>query len=214
MIAQILTAALAYSSAPIARTRAPAARAMARMVTLQEIKADSGVSGPFMYFDPAGLMTNEWQLTQYKRYKDCEIKHSRLAMLAVVGFVVGEVFHPLFGGNVDTPSYVAFQATPLQTFFPIVVAAIGLVEFLTSVPTFKNPEDVNNMYMMKDAHVPGDLNFFGGKALMKSDPAKYKDLATKELNNGRVRAPSAAAPLRALPSARARARAPRWLPLC
>lgn len=179
-----LSAVLAYS-APLA-VRTPSARASPRMISLPEIKADSGVSAPLGYYDPAGLMTNEWQLSQYKRYKDSEIKHGRLAMLAVVGFVVGESFHPLFGGAIDTPSYVAFQATPLQTFWPVVVAAIGAVEFVTSVPTFKNPEDVKNVYMMKDAHVPGDLNFFGGKALMKSDPAKYKSMATKELNNGRL----------------------------
>merc|ERR1719258_242737 len=51
-------------------------------------------------------------------------------MLAAVGFLVGEQFHPLF--NVDTPSYLAFQQTPLQTFWPVVVAVIAIAEvFLT-----------------------------------------------------------------------------------
>lgn len=182
-----LSTVLGFSGAPATTVRAPVVRATAvRMITLEEVKAAPGVSAPTGFFDPAGLMRNEWQLSQFKRYADCEVKHSRLAMLAVVGFVVGEVFHPLFNGEVDTPSYIAFQATPLQTFWPAVVAAIGLFEFVTSVPTFKNPEDVNNVYMMKDAHVPGDLNFFGGKALLKSDPQKYKSMATKELQNGRL----------------------------
>ena len=30
-------------------------------------------------------------------------------------------FHPLFGGEVDVPSYIAFQETPLQTFWPFVI---------------------------------------------------------------------------------------------
>ena len=37
-------------------------------------------------------------------------------MLASLGFLVGENFHPLFGGDIDVPSYIAFQATPLQAF--------------------------------------------------------------------------------------------------
>ena len=42
-------------------------------------------------------------------------------MLAALGYPLAEVFHPLFGGNVDTPSFIAFQQTPLQTFWPAVV---------------------------------------------------------------------------------------------
>merc|ERR1711904_656024 len=33
-----------------------------------------------------------------------------------LGFLVGENFHPLFGGDIDVPAYLAFQQTPLQTF--------------------------------------------------------------------------------------------------
>lgn len=32
-------------------------------------------------------------------------------MLAALGFVVGEQFHPLWGGNVDVPSYIV-RGTP------------------------------------------------------------------------------------------------------
>ena len=42
-------------------------------------------------------------------------------MLAALGYPLAEVFHPLFGGNIDTPSFIAFQQTPLQTFWPAVV---------------------------------------------------------------------------------------------
>merc|ERR1719478_1465980 len=33
---------------------------------------------------------------------------------APLGFPVAEQFHPLFGGNIDAPSFSAFQQTPLQ----------------------------------------------------------------------------------------------------
>ena len=43
-------------------------------------------------------------------------------MLAALGILVGENFHPLFGGNIDVPAYVAFQQTPLEKFWFAVVA--------------------------------------------------------------------------------------------
>ena len=49
--------------------------------------------------------------------REVELKHCRVAMLAALGFLVGENFHPLFGGAIDVPSYIAFQETPLQTFW-------------------------------------------------------------------------------------------------
>ena len=51
--------------------------------------------------------------------------HSRVAMLAALGYPLAEVFHPLFGGAIDTPSFTAFQQTPLQTFWPAVVFFIA-----------------------------------------------------------------------------------------
>ena len=55
-----------------------------------------------------------------KFYRDVELKHGRLGMLAALGMVVGENYHPLFGGDIDVSAYLAFQQTPLQTFWPAI----------------------------------------------------------------------------------------------
>jgi hypothetical protein len=154
------------------------------VMTLSDIKKDAGATAPFGYFDPAGLMSSEEQLDEYSRYKEVEIKHGRLAMLAAPGFVIAEQFHPLFGGAIDSPSYLAFQQTPLQTFWPIVVLAIGAIEMATSVPTFKDPEQA--MWKMKEGRVPGDLGFFGGASAAKTNPSDFRSIQTKEINNGRL----------------------------
>merc|ERR1719353_1196395 len=70
-------------------------------------------------------------------YREVELKHCRVAMLAAVGFPIAEQFHPLFATD-DAPSFSAFQQTPLQTFWPVVVAAIAIPEIF-SVFTFVNP---------------------------------------------------------------------------
>ena len=36
---------------------------------------------------------------------EVELKHCRVAMLAALGFPLAEQFHPLFGGDIDTPSW-------------------------------------------------------------------------------------------------------------
>merc|ERR1719326_1486041 len=72
-----------------------------------------GVTEPLGFFDPLGLAA---QVPQGRLlfFREVEIKHGRVAMLASLGILVGEQFHPMFGGNIDVPSYIAFQATPLQ----------------------------------------------------------------------------------------------------
>jgi len=72
-----------------------------------------------------------------KFYREVELKHGRVAMLASLGFLVGEQFHPLFGGDINVPSVIAFQETPLQSFWPAVLFVISIAEVL-SVFTF-NP---------------------------------------------------------------------------
>ena len=61
---------------------------------------------------------------------DCALA---VAMLGAVGFLVAENFHPLFGGDINVPSYVAYQQTPLQEFWPAVVGSIGVLEFFSIV---------------------------------------------------------------------------------
>merc|ERR1719473_1692274 len=82
----------------------------------------AGVSAPMDYFDPLGFSTTT-TAGKLLFYREVELKHGRVAMLAALGIIVGENFHPLFGGDIDVPAYLAFQQTPLQKFWPAVVTA-------------------------------------------------------------------------------------------
>merc|ERR1719181_2379665 len=87
-----------------------------------------GITGPLDFFDPAGFCSQEGVTEgKIRFYREVELKHARVAMLAALGFLVGEQFHPLWGGSVDVPSYIAFQETPLQTFWPVVVFFIAIL---------------------------------------------------------------------------------------
>ena len=155
-----------------------------------------GISAPLGFFDPAGFCAAsngaDGAATEGKVrfYREVEVKHARVAMLAALGYPLAEVFHPLFGGGIDTPSFTAFQQTPLQTFWPAVVFFIAGFEVF-SVFTFVNPasrmEDGTpaQPWTIRSDHVPGDLGF-DPLGLKPTDPAELAEMQTKELNNGRL----------------------------
>ena len=110
-------------------------------------------------FDPAGFLRQDI-LTKEKVlfYREVETKHARLAMLASVGFPVAEQWHPLFNTD-DAPSYLAFQQTPLQTFWCLVVLAIAIPE-IYSVQTFSQLSEGGQPWSIRDdGRLPGDFNF-------------------------------------------------------
>merc|ERR1711990_1209365 len=98
-------------------------------------------------------------------------------------------FHPLFGGAIDDPSYIAFQDTPLQKFWPVVASVIGLIEFRTAVPRFAEYKfDGEGMWKMKpdsEIGLVGDLKW-DPLGLKPTDPAAPLNMQNKELNNGRL----------------------------
>jgi hypothetical protein len=143
----------------------------------------AGVTAPLGFWDPVGFSTDipEGKL---RFYREVELKHGRVAMLASLGILVAERFHPLFGGNIDVPSYVAFQQTPLQNFWPAVVAAIAIPEVF-SVASFEDPETYETQWSIKSTHQPGDFGW-DPLGLKPQDPQEFKVMQTKELNNGRL----------------------------
>merc|ERR1719380_532150 len=125
-------------------------------------KSLPGVTGPLGFFDPLGFCSaDDATEGKIKFYREVELKHGRVGMLAALGFLVGENFHPLFGGDIDVPAYLAFQQTPLQTFWPAVVFAIAIPEIFS-------------------------VFSFDPLGLKPTDPAELKEMQTKELNNGRL----------------------------
>jgi len=177
------------------------AAVLAKAKSMPGISEPLGPDAPNGFWDPSGFCTevaDNWggpgvpSEGKLCFYQEVEIKHGRVAMLAALGFLVGENFHPLFGGDIDVPSYLAFQQTPLQTFWPAVVAAIAIPE-LYSVFTFNEPFEKTNppfrtrskLWTVKTDHAAGDMGF-DPLGLKPKEPEKLKEMQTKEINNGRL----------------------------
>jgi len=146
----------------------------------------AGVTDPMGFFDPLGFAADA-SAGKLLFYREVELKHGRVAMLASLGILVGEQFHPLFGGDIDVPSYIAFQQTPLQSFWSSVVAAIAIPEIF-SVFSFQNPNEGpegREVWSIRTDHMPGDFGF-DPLGIKPKDPKELKEMQTKELNNGRL----------------------------
>merc|ERR1712167_419132 len=126
---------------------------------MSDLKA--GQLAPTGFWDPLGISTN---LDEGKIlfYREAELKHGRVCMLASLGFLVGEQWHPLFGGNIDVPSAFAFQQTPLEKFWYIVALAMLFLEGAPNFVQFTSPfldwqyKD-DQAFSVKAGRVPGDL---------------------------------------------------------
>ena len=105
-------------------------------------------------------------------------------MLAALGFLVQEKFHPLFqadgGPAIDQiPKLPAFM-------WPIIAIGIGGCEVYRVSVGWSDPSEPEHVFQkLKPTYVPGDIGF-DPLGLKPSDPAEFKEMQTKELQNGRL----------------------------
>lgn len=158
-------------------------------------KQEAGISGPFGYFDPFSLAPSDG--TTFKRYKESELKHGRVAMLAFLGIVAGELIPNGFDGRISGPAINQFQqaADIIPAFTQNVIGFILAVEGFNIVKGWQSAEenesspDYDKNYPtlagLKAAYVNGDLKF-DPLGLKPKDAAGFKSMQTKEINNGRL----------------------------
>lgn len=113
--------------------------------------------------------------------RESEVKHGRIAMLAVVGWIATESFRlpfEQFSTSVIPNSYNAHNVLVEQGTMTVMLLAIGLVEFCTGAVLV----DVGKGESDREA---GDFKFDGGFLKGKNE-AQVKEMKTKEINNGRL----------------------------
>lgn len=165
------------------------------------IGGESAFSGSDFNFDPLGLA--EKFPDDLAWFREAELKHGRVCMLAWVGLVVPEFMripgpdgcysaanvveaHSACVGNPQIPftanladldgSKTGFQAGPL---FQVYIFC-GIVEMLTSFPKFRSISNKPGLTLENAGDYSLGLNF------LPKDPEKAKDMRLKELKNGRL----------------------------
>jgi len=154
------------------------AKARTRVVTQAEggtgvdVVDNVGILPPVGFFDPLGLSEDRTE-EKILRWREIELKHGRQSMLAALGFLIGEQFHPLFPDLSDNvPSALVWQEEALKPISAAIIFAIAVLE-------------AGGANRAAQGQRPGDYEF-DPLGLRPDDPDELDELQTKELQNGRL----------------------------
>jgi len=159
-----------------------------------QLNAEKSASMPFMNrpalldgsmagdkgFDPLGLSTIDGVGIDLYWLREAEIKHCRVAMLATAGILFVEAFGPAPGCEVATAKcqmdafWQLWNSSPQYIVFGLIM--IMIIEAIGGIATTTGRET--------GIREPGDFGFDPLK--LASDPAKKKEYAAKEIENGRL----------------------------
>lgn len=144
-----------------------------------------GVVAPTGFFDPLGFCQTGMALNEVKRYREAEVQHGRVAMLASVGYLAGEAISGPFG--LTGPANDQLAQVPIPAFL-ILTAFIGSVETARALIGWEEPENKpgsRTLWTLRDSYYPGDLGF-DPLGLKPTDADGFANMQTRELQNGRL----------------------------
>ena len=155
LLASTFGAAAAFQ-APAASKATTSLQAMYNPSSFDDVQSLPGILNPTGFFDPAGL-SNDVSASELKRYREAELTHGRVAMLASLGFLVGESgFTPLFEGKIDGIGINQFWQVPTG-FWPVILLFIAVPETFRALRGWMEPTVPENYFQLRPGYTPGDL---------------------------------------------------------
>ena len=130
MMSYFVSALLLSTASAFAPASRPIIAARSLALNAYDAKAMPGNTGPLGFFDPLGLCPDNEK--KFKRYRESELKHGRVAMLAVLGVLVGESGFNFFGNDITGPAI--FQYQQAESFFT--AWSYNVIGFVTTVELF------------------------------------------------------------------------------
>ena len=179
ILATLLTSAAAFAPSKVAHSTPSLSASLDGL---------NGALDPVGQWDPLGLADKATDAT-LARYREAELAHGRVAMLATIGFLVGEKVEGssfLFDAQISGPAITHITQVP-DGFWAVIIAFVGAYEASRAQAGWVDPADcpVDQPGLLRDDYAPGDLKFdpFG---LMPDDAEEFDIMQTKELQNGRL----------------------------
>ena len=135
-------------------------------------------------FDPAKFLEGKSELEVF-RYREAELTHGRVSMLASLGFLVQEKFHPLFSGD-GGPAIDQIPQLPVWLWV-VMGGGIAAAESFRINVGFRelDGEKLKAETALRPGYYPGDLGF-DPLGLKPEDPAEFRMMQEKELAHCRL----------------------------
>ena len=135
-------------------------------------------------WDPAGFTKGKSEL-EVNRYREAELTHGRVGMLAALGFLVQEKFHPLFSGD-GGPAIDQIPQLPVWLWV-VMGGGIAAAEAKRIAIAFRelDGEKLKAETALRPGYVPGDLGF-DPLGLAPTEPAEFALMQEKELAHARI----------------------------
>eukprot|EP00978_Attheya_sp_CCMP212_P010323 scaffold24903_cov49-Attheya_sp.AAC.4 len=142
-----------------------------------------GAISPLGFFDPLGF-TKDKELSGVKRLREAEIMHGRVAMMATVGYLIGENT-PTMAFGFDHPIIANNQLAeiPGTILFPFFLA-INISEALRASIGWVEP-GLGPLFTIRESYYPGDIGF-DPLGLKPTDATEFANMQAKEISNGRL----------------------------
>ena len=146
-----------------------------------------GVIAPTGYFDPVGLAVGKDAAT-LRQYREAEIKHGRVCMLASVGLLTQELLKNPLG--IDGPAIrhldlLDEKFPEFGEFFILGCAFIEAYGILRNWEPRSATKGLKRAARLRDDVEPGDLGW-DPLGWYPTEPAEQEWIKTKELQNGRL----------------------------
>lgn len=143
-----------------------------------------GAVAPTGYFDPIGFAQTGISLNDVKRFREAELQHGRVAMIACLGYFAGEAIDGPFGAA--GPANDQLAQLPFGV-VPIMGLLIGAAELRRATIGWvePNPSVFDTLFALRENYYPGDIGF-DPLGLKPTDKAGFETMQTKELQNGRL----------------------------
>ena len=164
----------------------PVDRASTVLQAYSDPKTLPGVLLPLGFFDPLGF-TNGASIDTVKRYREAELIHGRVSMLAVVGFLVGEQvtgYNPIFNREITGPAITHLKQLPVEVLAAMVIV-IGTIEIDRAVVGFVEPDRASFPGLLRKSYEPGNVGF-DPLCFRPKKPRELLVMQTKEISNGRL----------------------------
>merc|ERR1719265_631711 len=144
----------------------------------------NALGGGELNWDPAGFTKGKSEL-EVNRYREAELTHGRVGMLAAAGFLVQEKFHPLFSGD-GGPAIDQIPQLPVWLWV-VMGGGIAAAESYRINIAFRelDGEKLKAETALKPGYTPGDLAF-DPLSLAPEDPAEFREMQEKELAHARL----------------------------